>query len=146
MPDRKGDDRIMPSEFPIDALAQLGKEQGLRMAVMVAWDGKRTHVVTWGDDAAQSVHAASGGNFVKEALGWPDDLCRERPAWFYRLDAALHLLEDRLRDLLDDYQGTPPRKPLPAEVIDKLLGPASVAAEVIHDVRATKFRDHSAGE
>jgi hypothetical protein len=69
----------MPDYIPWEDLRDLADKHGLRQAVMAAWDGERTHIVTFGGSAEDSDMAAEGGNFVKRALGWPEALRSESP-------------------------------------------------------------------
>lgn len=64
--------------IPIRAARQVAQEFGQRQVVMVTWDGETTHVVTYGKTATDCDQAVQGGNFVKKALGWPENMCRDR--------------------------------------------------------------------
>jgi hypothetical protein len=68
-----------PLKVPIDDAKQIAAKHGLRQVIIVAWDGDATHVVTYGQSLEDCKQAAQGGNFVKKALGWPDDLCHATP-------------------------------------------------------------------
>lgn len=70
----------MPKRIPIAAAKRFGQEQECRQVIVVAWDGERTHVVTWGQTLADCKEAANGGNFVKKALGFPEADCKAEPA------------------------------------------------------------------
>ncbi len=35
--------------------------------------------MTYGQSLEECAHAALGGNMVKKALGWPDNLCHAKP-------------------------------------------------------------------
>ena len=65
--------------IPISAAQSLAESLDLRQVIIVAWDGEKTHVVTYGGSVADSANAAHGGNLVKRALGWPDNLDTETP-------------------------------------------------------------------
>ena len=41
-----------------------------------------TSVVTYGKSKDDCVQAAQGGNFLKRALGWPEDRCHDAPAGY----------------------------------------------------------------
>jgi len=50
--------------------------------VIFAYDpvsGKQ-HMTTYGRTLAQCKDAAKAGNYLKKALGWPDELCHAEPA------------------------------------------------------------------
>lgn len=64
----------MPKRIPIADARRIMKKNRLRQLVMVAWDGEKTHVVTCGTTLHDSEQAALGGNKVKKALGWPEEL------------------------------------------------------------------------
>lgn len=59
---------------------EIADRYGQEQVIIVTWDGEKTHVVTYGKTTEQSALAAKGGNFVKKALGWPDELCQDKPA------------------------------------------------------------------
>ena len=62
----------------------------------VGRDG-RQHVATHGETERDAREAAQDGNELKSALGWPENLCRERPlerlcknCSFYKPDYGIH--------------------------------------------------------
>lgn len=65
--------------IPIAAAKRFAQQQGMRQVIITAWDGARTHVVTYGVTVKDCEQAAEGGNFIKKALGWPADLCNALP-------------------------------------------------------------------
>lgn len=76
----------MPKRIPIAALRRFAGGLELRQAILVAWDGERTHVVTVGKSVTDAEQAAIGGNKVKRALGFPEELCNAVPARVRRRD------------------------------------------------------------
>lgn len=68
--------------IPISDLKKLGKERGYSQVIVVAWDKETgtTSVATWGESLTECEQAAKGGNFVKKALNWPDEMCNAKPA------------------------------------------------------------------
>ena len=68
--------------IPIKAAKELGKSLGYNQVIIVAWDGETstTSVCTWGKSLNDCDEAAKGGNFIKKALGWPEDKCNDKPA------------------------------------------------------------------
>ena len=62
----------MPEHFPISAAKALAKAQGCSQIIIAAWDGERTHIVTYGDTVEACDQAAQGGDKIKAALGWTD--------------------------------------------------------------------------
>lgn len=61
----------MPTRLPIKAAKDVAREYDCRQVILVAWDGERTHVVTYGKTTEECDQAAQGGDLVKKALGWP---------------------------------------------------------------------------
>jgi hypothetical protein len=68
--------------IPITAAKNIAKNYDKDQVKIVTWDKKhsRTHVTTYGKTLEECKQAADGGNFVKKALGWPDELCHAKPA------------------------------------------------------------------
>lgn len=67
---------------PISAAKRIAEEFQKDQVIIVCWDqvhGK-THVTTYGKTKIDCAQAAQGGNFVKRALGWPEELCHAKPA------------------------------------------------------------------
>jgi hypothetical protein len=65
--------------IPISTAQSIAESLDLRQVIIVAWDGSDTHVATYGGSVTDSANAARGGNRVKQALGWPDNLDTESP-------------------------------------------------------------------
>ena len=67
--------------IPISDAKAIGEKYGYNQVIVAAWDKNTgtTSVCTWGKDLKDCDEAAQGGNFVKKALGWPDELCHEKP-------------------------------------------------------------------
>jgi len=65
--------------IPISTAQAIAETLDLHQVIIVAWDGEKTHVVTYGGNAADSANAAAGGNRIKKALGWPESLNTESP-------------------------------------------------------------------
>jgi len=68
--------------IPITEAKRISKLYGQNQVIIVTWDktNNRQHVVTYGKSIVDCAQAASGGNFVKKALGWPEKLCQAIPA------------------------------------------------------------------
>lgn len=62
----------MPKRVPISAVKQLAKDQGLKQVIVMAWDGRLMHVVTYGETTEDCDQAAQGGDLLKKTLGWPE--------------------------------------------------------------------------
>ncbi len=88
----------MTRRIPIRAAKTFATEQGLNQVIIVGWDGKRMHVITYGKTLEDCEQAADGGNFVKKALGFPTDLCNSKPARVGQLERKkLKLAKKRLQ-------------------------------------------------
>jgi hypothetical protein len=68
--------------IPISDAKRIGVAHGYSQVVIVAFDNVTgtQHVTTWGTTLEQCDQAAQGGNFVKKALGWPDELTNAKAA------------------------------------------------------------------
>jgi hypothetical protein len=67
----------MPKRLPIAPVRRFAQEYRLRQVIVLAWDGERTHVVTYGKTLEDCDQAAAGGNKLKTHLGWPESLQAE---------------------------------------------------------------------
>jgi hypothetical protein len=63
--------------IPISAAEKFGIEQRLKQVIIFGWDGKETHVVTWGKSIKDCAQAAAGGNKIKSNWGWPEEMMAE---------------------------------------------------------------------
>lgn len=63
--------------IPWSELKRLSKIYSLSHVIMYAYGGETGHVVTYGRTVDNSSQAASFGNKMKEALGWPHELKEE---------------------------------------------------------------------
>lgn len=70
----------MPKRIPIAAARRIAIDHGCSQVIVLAWDGEKTHVVTYGKTKADCLQAAAGGNKMKRAMGWPEELCNAQPA------------------------------------------------------------------
>lgn len=86
----------MPKRIPILAASDIAKAHGCRQVIVVAWDGERTHVVTYGVTEEDCDQAAMGGNRVKTALGWPESLQAD-PSRVKKLKNKIAELEAQLQ-------------------------------------------------
>jgi hypothetical protein len=68
-------------DIPIDVAKRIAEEFDKNQVIIVTWDEAhgRTHVTTYGKTLEECQQAAKGGNIVKRALGWPDELCQAKP-------------------------------------------------------------------
>jgi hypothetical protein len=70
----------MTKRIPIAAAKRIADDYDMDQVVLVTFSKStgRTHVVTYGKTVEECRQAAMGGNMVKKALGWPDELCHEK--------------------------------------------------------------------
>lgn len=68
-------------DIPIEVAMKIAEEFDKNQVIIVTWDKAhgKTHVTTYGKTLEECHQAAMGGNLVKRALGWPDDLCHAKP-------------------------------------------------------------------
>lgn len=85
----------MPAKIPITAAKTVANEYACRQVILMAWDGERTHCVTYGKTVEDCDQAAQGGNRIKAALGWPESLMAE-PSRVKKLKARIAELEAAL--------------------------------------------------
>ena len=126
--------------IPISAAQSLAELLDLRQVIIVAWDGEKSHVVTYGGSAADSANAAHGGNLVKRALGWPENLDTESPK-VLALQARIAELEAQVGS------GGLPTAKLP-QALSELQDPTSVrvpAPQVTPTVHVIEGTEHERG-
>ncbi len=68
-------------EVPISAAEEIAERFDKDQVIIATWDAKFgvTHITTFGKGKENKVQAAQGGNFIKMALDWPEELCNEKP-------------------------------------------------------------------
>jgi hypothetical protein len=68
--------------IPIKAAKEIAAKFNKDMVIIVCWDKThgRTHVTTYGKTLEDCIHAAEGGNLVKRAIGWPEEMCNAVPS------------------------------------------------------------------
>ena len=68
--------------IPIKVAKDIAKAYDKDQVIIVTWDKAhcKTHVTTFGVTLKDCEEAAQGGNFVKAALGWPEEECQAVPA------------------------------------------------------------------
>jgi hypothetical protein len=76
--------------IPITEAKRLAETYSQSQVIIVTWDkiNNRQHVVTYGKSITDCEQAALGGNFVKKALGWPDEHCHAEPARVRRIKSG----------------------------------------------------------
>ena len=86
----------MPKRIPIKAAKDISRRFSCPQVIILAWDGRMTHVVTYGKSIEDCDQAAQGGNQVKKAIGWPELLCNAEPSRVSKLKARVKELEKEL--------------------------------------------------
>jgi hypothetical protein len=77
----------MPDRLPIQDAKEIAHKRGLRQVILLAWDGERSHVVTYGKSIEDCDQAAQGGEKLKKVLGWPN--WEAQPSRVKKLSEAL---------------------------------------------------------
>lgn len=86
----------MPKRIPIKVAKNVAEETNCQQVILLAWDGKRTHIVTYGKTADDCAQAAAGGNMLKDKWGWPE--CNDQPSRVRVLEKRVKELEERLKN------------------------------------------------
>lgn len=102
----------MPKRIPIKVAKELAAQQDLRQVVILAWDGEKSHVVTYGRNVDESDRAARTGEQLRELLSWPESATKgpSRVEALRRQISDLEAEVQRLRALV-------PPPPYPRETI-----------------------------
>jgi len=68
-------------DIPVSTALNIAEQYNKDQVIIVTWDKNHntTHVTTFGKTKDDCLQAAEGGNRVKKALGWPDELCHAVP-------------------------------------------------------------------
>jgi hypothetical protein len=81
----------MPARIPINAAKKVAKEHNCQQVVILAYDGKLQHCVTYGTTVESCAQAAHVGNTIKTALGWPSNTMAE--------PSRVRALKSRIKEL-----------------------------------------------
>lgn len=67
--------------IPIKAAKEIAENYDYPEVVIFAYDPVtyRQHVTTYGKTIDQCEDAAKAGNYLKKALGWPEEMCNAKP-------------------------------------------------------------------
>ena len=104
----------MPGRIPIGDLRELARLRDLRQAILVAWDGEREHVVTYGRSAEECDQAALGGDRIKAALGWPPESRGAEPSRVRRLREERDAARRQLGRVIDAWEALSSPEPIVA--------------------------------
>lgn len=89
----------MPKRIPIARLKEFAKANGLHLSILFAWDGERSHIVTYGTTLQDCDKAAEFGNAIAKQLGWPANLCDATPSRVKKLQNEIARLTQRVNTL-----------------------------------------------
>lgn len=92
------------AKVPISAAKEIAKKYGKDQVIIVTWEketGGET-VTTYGSTLNYCEQAALGGNFVKKALGWPNELTEAKPARQIKREQLITTLKKRIKKLETD--------------------------------------------
>jgi len=69
-------------DISIDSVSNMAKEHGRDIIIVFSWakKGNLASITTWGRSFHDADNAASGGNSLKQALGWPEEVCNMQSA------------------------------------------------------------------
>lgn len=76
----------MNKRIPIQAAKDVAKKFNLAQVILICWEvdeksrNAMTHIVTYGKTKEDCLMAAQGGNKLKKALGWPENLHHAEPS------------------------------------------------------------------
>lgn len=70
-----------PKSIPISVAKKVSVDHNYPEVVIFAYDPESgmQHVTTYGKTKEQCRDAAKAGNFLKRALGWPEEKCNAKP-------------------------------------------------------------------
>lgn len=88
----------MPARIPVLAAKDVANAYDCRQVIIVAWDGTKTHIVTYGQNLEECDQAAQGGDRIARALGWPDQLDKAVPSRVKALMKRVKELEAEIRE------------------------------------------------
>lgn len=68
--------------IPISAARKISHDYNYPEIVIFAYDPETgmQHVITYGRTKEHCIDAARAGNYLKRALGWPEELCDAKPS------------------------------------------------------------------
>jgi uncharacterized protein YuzE len=81
----------------------IAQEYNLKQVILCAWDGERTHIVTYGKTLEDCDQAAQGGNKIKKFLGWSEELCEAEPSRVKKLKKEIEQLKKQQYQIGVDY-------------------------------------------
>jgi hypothetical protein len=89
----------MPKRMPISSAKDIANKFDCKQVIIAAWDGERTHIVTYGKSAEDCDQAAQGGNLIKKAMGWPKSMLNDEPSRIIKMKSRIIELEQKVKEL-----------------------------------------------
>lgn len=86
----------MPKVISTNAVKAFAKELNLTHLIILAHDGKLSHIVSYGKTTEQAGQAADFANKLKDAVGWPKSL-HTQPSRVKRLQNNIEKLKRKLK-------------------------------------------------
>lgn len=99
----------MNKRIPVQAAKDVAKKFNLAQVILICWEvdevsrNAMTHIVTYGKTKEDCLEAAQGGNRLKKALGWPENLCVAEPA---RMKGKIIVEKAKLEEILKGARST----------------------------------------
>lgn len=92
----------MPERIPIAAAKRVAFDYDCTQVIIMAWDGAKTHCITFGKTLEDCDQAAEGGNRIKRTLDWPESLCTAEPSRVKSLKKRIKSLESQIERMKGD--------------------------------------------
>lgn len=98
-------------KIPVKAVEGLAGQFKLSQVIVFGWDGKQTHVATYGKTVEDCAQAAAGANKIKQGWGWPESTLVEPPRVqalqkrITELEAEVEVLNSRLESAYEELAG-----------------------------------------
>ncbi len=87
----------MPKRISIKTAKEFAEKNKLKQVIIVSWDGKLTHVVTYGRTVLDNDLAAQAGNLFRQAMCWDASKMID-PLRVVKLKKQITALEERLKN------------------------------------------------
>lgn len=91
-------------KIPVSAAKQVAEEHGLSQVILLGWDGKVTHIVTYGKTVEDCDMVAQAGNHLKQIWNWPESTFVD-PKRVEKLKARIEELEREIEAIHEDMAG-----------------------------------------
>jgi hypothetical protein len=92
------------SRIPVKAAKQVAEEHNLSQVILLGWDGKTTHIVTYGKTVEDCDMAAQGANYLKSLWNWPESTLVD-PHRVEKLKVRIEELEREIQAIHEDAAG-----------------------------------------